>query len=59
MQVISAEIMVTPSLRRVTLTPIDAAASSSWLIASSARRPMLSSTFFQIHRPASQTASTT
>ena len=56
MQVISAEIIVTPSLRRDTLMPIEAAASSSWLIASSARRDIERSTRVQTHRPASHTA---
>ena len=54
-QVISAETMVTPSLRRVMLMPIEAAASSSWLIASSARRDIERSTRVQTHSPSSHT----
>jgi len=46
------------SLARVTWMPIEAAASSSSLIACSARRPMLRSTARHTHSPASQNAST-
>ncbi len=57
-QVISAETSVMRSLARVTWMPIDAAASSSSLIACNASRPMLRSTARHTHSPASQTAAT-
>src|SRR2546422_6526480 len=46
------------SLARVTGMPIEAAASSSSLIACSASRPMLRSTARHTHKPASQNAAT-
>ena len=57
-QVISAEMIVMRSFARVTWMPIDAAASSSSLIACSARRAMLRSTWRHTHSPKSQSATT-
>ena len=58
MQVMAAEIRVTVSLARVTSMPIDAAASSSSLMASSARRFMLPSTRCHTHSASSHSTST-
>ena len=54
MQVIAADSSVTASLARVTSMPIDAAASSSSLMACSARRFMPRSTRCQIQSETSQ-----